>query len=66
MKALVQRDVMKVISSHVTAHRSRNEPSNVRDGDCRDGDKLLCNICPLKYEAQTRERGEMLYENVSN
>ena len=36
-------NVMKVISSHVTTHRSRNEPSNVRDGDCRDGDKLLCN-----------------------
>ena len=43
MKALVQRDVMKVISSFVSAHRSRNEPSNVRDGDCRDGDKLICN-----------------------
>ena len=43
MKALVQRDVMKVFSSLVSAHRSWNEPSNVRDGDCRDGDKLLCN-----------------------
>ena len=66
MKALVQRDVMKVFSSHVTAHRSQNEPSNVRDGDCRDSDKLLCNRCPLKHEARERERGEMLYENVSN
>ena len=56
MKALVQRDVMKVILSHVIAHRSRNEPSNVRDGDCRDGDKLLCNRCPLKHEARERER----------
>ena len=28
MKAHVQRDVMKVFSSYVTAHRSRNEPSN--------------------------------------
>ena len=35
-------------------------------GDFRDGDKLLCNICPLKHEARKRERGEMLYENVSN
>ena len=34
---------MKVISSFFSAHRSRNEPSNVWDGDCRDGDKLLCN-----------------------
>ena len=66
MKTLVQRDVMKVVSSHVTAHRSRNEPSNVRDGNCKDGDKLLCNRCPLKNEARERERGEMLYENVSN
>ena len=57
---------MKVVSSHVTAHRSQNEPSNVRDGDRRDGDKLLCNRRPLKHEARERERGEMLYENVSN
>ena len=35
-------------------------------GNCRDGEKLLCNRCPLKHEAQKRERGEMLYENVSN
>ena len=66
MKAIVHMDVMKVVSSHVTAHRSRNEPCNVQDGDCRDGDKLLCNKCPLKHEARERERGEMLYENVSN
>ena len=66
MKALVQSDVMKVISSHVTTHRSWNDPSNVRDGDCKDGEKLLCNRCPLKHEAPERERGEMLYENVSN
>ena len=65
MKAHVQRDVMKVVSSHVTAHKSQNEPSNVRDGDCRDGDKLLCNRCPLKHEARKSERGEIIYENVS-
>ena len=35
-------------------------------GDCKDGDKLLCNTCPLKHEARKRERGEMLYDNVSN
>ena len=35
-------------------------------GNCRDSDKLLCNRCPLKHEAQKRERGERLYENVSN
>ena len=43
MKAHLQRDAMKVFSSLVYAHRSRNEPSNVRDGDCSDDDKLLCN-----------------------
>ena len=64
MKAHLQRDAMKVFSSLVSAHRSRNEPSNVRDGDCRDGDELLCNRCPLKHEARERERGEMLYENM--
>ena len=30
----------------------------------RDGDKLLCNRCPLKHEARERERGEMLYKNT--
>ena len=34
-------------------------------GNGRDGDKLLCNRCPLKYEAQETKRGEMLYENMS-
>ena len=57
IKAHLQRDAMKVFSSLNSAHRSWNEPSNVRDGDCRDGDKLLCNICPLKHEARKRERG---------
>ena len=66
MKSHLQRDAMKVFSSLVSAHRSRNEPSNVRDGVCRDGDKLLCNRCPLKHEARERERGEIIYENVSN
>ena len=66
IKAHLQRDAMIVFSSLNSVHRSRNEPSNVRDGDCRDGDKLLCNRCPLKYEARKRERGEILYENVSN
>ena len=33
MKAHVQRDVMKVFSSLISDHRSRNEPSNVRDGE---------------------------------
>ena len=32
--------------------------------DCRDGDKMLCNRCPLKHEVRERGRGEMIYENV--
>ncbi len=32
----------------------------------RDGDKLLCNRCPLKHEARERERGEILYKNMAN
>ena len=33
--------------------------------NCRDDEKFLCKRCPLKHEARKRERGEMLYENVS-
>ena len=29
---LVKGDAMKVVSGHVTAHRSRENPSNVQDG----------------------------------
>ena len=32
--------------------------------DFRDGDKMLCNRCPLKHEVRERGRGEMIYENV--
>ena len=34
-------------------------------GNCRDGDKFMCNRCSLKHEARKRERGEVLYENMS-
>ena len=33
-------------------------------GTVTNGDKLLCNRCPLKHEARERERGEMLYKNM--
>ena len=62
----MERDAMKVFSRLDIAYWSQKRPSNGRDGDCRGGDKLLCNICPLKHEARERERGEMLYENMSN
>ena len=32
--------------------------------DCRDGEKMMCNRCPLKHEFRERGRGEILYENV--
>ena len=48
----------------LTGHRMG--PPMCGTGNGRDGDKLLCNRCPLKHEAQEREGGEMLYENVSN
>ena len=55
---------MMVFARHDTTYWSQKRPSNGRDGNYRDGDKLLCNRCPLKHEAQKRERGEMLYENM--
>ena len=45
----------------LTGHRKDPPICGVRD--CRDGEKMLCNRCPLKHEVQERGRGEMLYEN---
>ena len=39
----MERDAMMVFAKHDTAYWSQKRPSNGRDGDCRDGDKLLCN-----------------------
>jgi len=50
-----QGNIMQVFSSFVTSHRSRNESSKVQKRSNRDGDKLLCNRCPLKHEARERE-----------
>ena len=33
-------------------------------GTVTNGDKLLCNRCPLKQKTRERERGEMLYKNT--
>jgi len=41
-----------------------NSPPMYGTRDCRDGDKMLCNRCPLKHEVRERGRGEMLYENA--
>ena len=34
------------------------------DGNCRDGDKILCKIGPLKHEVRERGRSEILYKNA--
>ena len=31
----------------------------------RDGEKLLCNKCPLKHEGRESGRGEMLYKSTT-
>ena len=41
-----------------------NDPPICGTRDCKDGDKMLCNRCPLKHEVQERGRGEMLNENA--
>ena len=48
----------------LTGHR--NSPPMCRTRDYRDGNKILCNRCPLKHEVRERGRGEMLYENAPN
>ena len=53
----MERDEMMVFARHDTSYWSQKLPSIGRDGNCKDGDKLLCNICPLKHEARERERG---------
>ena len=55
---------MILFSRHETSYKSQKWSSNVWDGDCRDGDKMLCNRCPLKHEVRERGRSEMLYENA--
>ena len=49
---------MKLLTSY------RKDPPICGARDCRDGDKMLCNRCPLKHEVRERGRGEMLYENA--
>ena len=63
---LMERDAMMVFARHDITYSSHKRTSNGKYGDFRDGDKLLCNRCPLKHEARERERGEMLYENMFN
>ena len=61
---LMARDAMVLFARHDTSYKSHKWSSNVRDGDCRDSEKILCNKFPLKNEVRERGRGEMLYENA--
>ena len=60
------RDAMPVLARYENTQKSLKWSSNVRDGDCKDGDKILCNRCPLKHEVRERGRSEILYKNVLN
>ena len=51
---------MKLLTSQ------RNDPLICGVRDCRDGDKMLCNRCPLKHEVRERGMGKTLYENAFN
>lgn len=37
------KDAMKFMAMYDSKQRSLKWSSNIRDGDCRDGDKILCN-----------------------
>ena len=39
----ITRDAMTLIARYDNTQKSLKWSSNVRDGDCRDGDKILCN-----------------------
>ena len=58
------RDAKTLLARYDNTEKSLKWSSNVGDRDCRDGDKILCNICPLKHEVRERGRGEILYENM--
>ena len=40
---LMARDAMTLFARHDNTQKSHKWSSNVRDGDCRDDDKMLCN-----------------------
>ena len=47
-----------------TSHK--NDPPICGMRDFNDGDKMMCNRCPLKHEVRERGRGEIIYENAFN
>ena len=42
------RDAMTLLARYENTKKSLKWSSNVQDGDCRDGDKILYNRCPPK------------------
>ena len=58
------RDAMTLFARHDNTKKSHKWSSNIQDGDCRDGDKILCNIWPLKHEVRERGKSEIFYENT--
>ena len=58
------KDAMTLFAKYENTEKSLKWSSNVQDGDFREGDKIMCNRCPLKHEVRERGRGEMLYENT--
>ena len=55
---------MTLFTRHDTSYKSQKWSSNVRDGNCRDSEKMQCNKFPLKLEVRERGRSEILYENA--
>ena len=55
---------MMVFARHETLNKSHKWSSNVWDGDCRDGDKILCNRCPLNHKVRERGRCEIISKNA--
>ena len=60
----MERDEMTLFARHDTTYKSHKWSSNVQDGDCRDGDKMMCKKFPLKHEVRKRGRSEMIYKNA--
>ena len=58
------RDTMTLFARHDTTYKSQKWSSDVQDGDCGDGDKILCNRCPIKHEVRERGRSEIIYNNA--
>ena len=66
MMSLCKRMQRRCLQTMTLFTSHKNDPPICGVRDCKDSDKILCNICPLKHEVQERGRGEMIYENTFN